>query len=493
MGTHLHRRGTALIVTATLLGFGGLVAAPAANAAGIVLSYGASAFGVSANATVAGSVRPVTVVVNPVPIVSLPPGQTSPQSLANSLASLSASPLLSAGVLNVAAGGSLAQGANASASVASLAVTAIPAAPIAALTVASTCHASGSGISGSTTITSLRVAGVQITLPATIPPNFTVVSVPGVLRIVLNEQSGSTSATGNSLTVSAIHVSLLATGVATGDVYVAQSQCSTVQTQPGTLAGHIFLCSNGQPTTQEVANGTIGVTQGSAVIDPPAANPVSYTVMPGTYTLTATPPAGYQFVSCGGSGGGNTVNVNVPPGGTGQGGNFYVVPIPSVTVSVGYADDAHTFPGAFPSVWSGSPNVIFDGHPFTAGGGEQCASNCWDAGAVRVDNTSVGTESVTVTVTIGSTTYDLWGTHTVPVGGTLILTENDNLVEQNNFDTSEDQPCTQDGIVPVLTMTVNGQQTVLHDTGQVLNTGGIELDVCIPGSNEAHDWAALTG
>jgi hypothetical protein len=58
-----------------------------------------------------------------------------------------------------------------------------------------------------------------------------------------------------------------------------------------------------------------------------------------------------------------------------------------IDVFVGYADNAHTFPGIIPSPWQGDSGVaVFDGTG-TTDSGNPCTSTpglCFDAGAVRI-------------------------------------------------------------------------------------------------------------
>ena len=89
-----------------------------------------------------------------------------------------------------------------------------------------------------------------------------------------------------------------------------------------TIAGHIYLCSNGTQTSTEVTGGTLGATGPQAV--PTQANPLSPTeVAAGTYTMTATAPSGYHLVTCGSVSNSSTQSVVVPSSGAGVG-TFYV-------------------------------------------------------------------------------------------------------------------------------------------------------------------------
>jgi hypothetical protein len=104
-----------------------------------------------------------------------------------------------------------------------------------------------------------------------------------------------------------------------------------------TLAGHIYLCSAGtSPTTTEVPGGTLAATGPQTVAA--TANPLAATnVAAGQYSVTATPPSGYELVTCGGSsavapgGGTATEAATVPAGGTAVA-VFYVTALPSTAV-----------------------------------------------------------------------------------------------------------------------------------------------------------------
>jgi hypothetical protein len=117
-----------------------------------------------------------------------------------------------------------------------------------------------------------------------------------------------------------------------GTYDLSQLQCGA-PTQ--TIAGHIYLCNNANPTTTEQSGGTLAASGATPVAATP--NPLAPTeVGAGTYTMTATPPTGYQLVVCSGSstpspsGSTATESVTVPSGGAGVG-IFYVVAIPVTT------------------------------------------------------------------------------------------------------------------------------------------------------------------
>jgi len=88
------------------------------------------------------------------------------------------------------------------------------------------------------------------------------------------------------------------------DTGLVDTESATV-TLPGgcgstqTIAGHIYDCSAGSPTTVEVAGGMLGATGPQVVAT--QGNPLGPVgVVAGTYTMNAASPAGYGFVGCGG-------------------------------------------------------------------------------------------------------------------------------------------------------------------------------------------------
>ncbi len=98
-----------------------------------------------------------------------------------------------------------------------------------------------------------------------------------------------------------------------------------------TIAGHIYLCNDGNPTTTEESGGSLAASGPTSL--PATANPLPPTsVSAGGYTMTATSPPGFKLVTCGGSstpdgsGSSATEPVTVPSGGAGVG-IFYVTPL----------------------------------------------------------------------------------------------------------------------------------------------------------------------
>jgi hypothetical protein len=174
-------------------------------------------------------------------------------------------------------------------------------------------------------------------------------------------------------------------------------------------------------------------------------------------------------------------------------------------LNLGYADSLRPNPVNFPTPWVGSPNVIFEG----------CTPNCtsWDGGAAELVNTSGTSLSVGSVVFNYSSacTYDIWPHNlTLPANDEMIFTElatggGDGCTPtQGYMDSSDIGPggeayagnCTQDALIPQITVTVNGTATVFNDTGQILNTGGADVGDCgrpnnPSATNESQQWAPV--
>jgi PKD repeat protein len=168
----------------------------------------------------------------------------------------------------------------------------------------------------------------------------------------------------------------------------------------------------------------------------------------------------------------------------------------SVTVYAGYYDTHHAGnPQPKPVPWQGSPNVVFVGQADGSSGG-------WDSSAVRVDNlTNAPLTGVVVTVDIGSSHFAMWGTNTIPVGDTLIVTQ----MGLATFDGSDENPggcygcsaatCTPPlTTLPVIHVTIGGVTTDYTDRGQILNTHGVDSAGCPYNGNrndESEAWQAV--
>ena len=177
----------------------------------------------------------------------------------------------------------------------------------------------------------------------------------------------------------------------------------------------------------------------------------------------------------------------------------------SLAVSVAYAEDKEINtpdPTAFPVPWAGSPGTTFLGG--TVPGQTACGTLtvCYDAGAIRLDNPTAAAITVSSvsadihsSVAGGKLFSNLWGSFTVPAGGSVILTENPpaNNPGYDNFDTSgyPANNCTPVTVAPTVTITVGGVPTTLADTGHVLDTGGIDAGYCPPQHNESVQWQPI--
>jgi PKD repeat protein len=152
----------------------------------------------------------------------------------------------------------------------------------------------------------------------------------------------------------------------------------------------------------------------------------------------------------------------------------------AVVVYAGYYDTHHKYNlRPKPDPWQGSVGVVFVGQPDTNSGG-------WDTSAVRVDNTSASSLTVTVTVNIGSKQYALWGTNSIPAGGRLVLAQ----MGFETFDGSDTGSagcygcdpslCTTavSHTVPVIHVTIGAVTTNYNDTAQILNTQGADKAGC---------------
>jgi hypothetical protein len=90
----------------------------------------------------------------------------------------------------------------------------------------------------------------------------------------------------------------------------------------------------------------------------------------------------------------------------------------------------------------------------------------------------------------------------VPGGHQLILTQTGgkspchllSSTSRENFDVSQtSKSCNKDdGLIPVVQLTVSGTKLTYRDTAQVMNTGGVNPGAKACGrKNETRDWASL--
>lgn len=188
-----------------------------------------------------------------------------------------------------------------------------------------------------------------------------------------------------------------------------------------------------------------------------------------------------------------------------------------VTVYVGYVDNLRAS-GFFPTPWIGDSGVV----------SETPDGQSLDAGAVRVDNTSGGSITITdfqVTFpTVG--TYSIWSDLTLAAGEIGVFTQ----IFSYNFDTSETEElggtppnslapnnylgngnlsliggCSSsaaliasagltsvcDGAIPVISFKIGSDTYSFNDTGHILDTGGYDfINNSIYGEdgNESINW-----
>jgi len=199
----------------------------------------------------------------------------------------------------------------------------------------------------------------------------------------------------------------------------------------------------------------------------------------------------------------------------------------TANISFGYADNYYTHgsPNGLP--WLGLSGALVIGCGVNPNGGGSAPDACpkdpnntavdsYDAGAIEIDNAS--STAITVTnssVQIGSCTYNPWPGLNISLapGATLVLTQTGgaptvcgtSVVGNYNFDTSEsfftltgqhdgqaNLNCANDGAVPSVTLTLNGASKTIADTGQILNTGGVDPPDCSSNANEFHAFTLVT-
>lgn len=168
----------------------------------------------------------------------------------------------------------------------------------------------------------------------------------------------------------------------------------------------------------------------------------------------------------------------------------------NVGVYVGYADNVRADPTHFPTPWAGAPSVVFEG----------CTPNCgFDAGAVMlINNAPIPVTVNSVTVSVSTCTFDIWPHNTtLQPGQQLIATQTSTVAAavcggtSGAFDTSDigvngaGTNCTPDGVIPQVVTTIDGVASAFNDSGQVLNTGGVDKAACAGGPNESSQWALI--
>jgi hypothetical protein len=178
-------------------------------------------------------------------------------------------------------------------------------------------------------------------------------------------------------------------------------------------------------------------------------------------------------------------------------------------VFTGYADNLRPNP-FFPTPWLGDPGVV-----------SQSGADTFDAGAIRIDNTSGSAFTVdnfTVTLNGGANVFAIWNSLTIGAGDTGIFTQ----TAQFNFDTSDFGGGIVGGILPgdpgsngiggcsstaaalgaanvafcatvapTVSFDIGGNHFSFTDSGHILDTGHFDLNCCTPDGNESIQWNAI--
>lgn len=186
-----------------------------------VTEVSGGATGVSADVT---TLLGINVGVSPTPNVTLPATGGGP--FAQTVLSANVPGLLNVGVLNASTeGGNLGSHQGFATSSASVANVNALVGRITAQAIASKCTSNGDGSSGSSTLTTANLLGAALAVnPA---PN-TVLSIPLVGTVTLNEQIRPTNGAGDtSIIVRAVHIRLNVAGglLGQGDIIIAESRC----------------------------------------------------------------------------------------------------------------------------------------------------------------------------------------------------------------------------------------------------------------------------
>lgn len=261
----------------------------------------------------------------------------------------------------------------------------------------------------------------------------------------------------------------LATYTAAPPVEKAPAAALTVTPASGTPPLSVTADASGSTDTDNtpISTYTFDFGDGTVAVGPQSSPSATHSysgVGTFTVTVTVTDTAGLSSTAT------KSVVVSSTP------------PTSGVAVYAGYYDTHHpTFPQPKPAPWQGSANVVFVGKSDTSSGG-------WDSSAVRVENQgSTALSSVLVTVDIGSKRFALWTAQSVPAGYSLIVTQ----TSLENFDGSDQNPAGCYGcdpslcltqvfstVFPVVHVTIDGVTTNYTDTGQVLNTHGVDSAGC---------------
>jgi PKD repeat protein len=248
---------------------------------------------------------------------------------------------------------------------------------------------------------------------------------------------------------------------------VAHLAVSVAASPPLTVTANAAGSTDGDATPIARYSFNFGDGTPAAVVNEPTKTASHTYASAGTYTVTLIATDTGNLTSSPVTA---STTVSAPPTGGGP-----------VAVYVGYYDTHHSgLKQPKPSPWEGTPGVVFVGKA-------DDSSYNWDSSALRVDNlTAADMTGVVVTCDIGSKTFALWGTRTIPAGGKLVLAQ----TAFQNFDGSDTSPAGCYGCdpnlcitkvvstIPVIHVTVGGVTTNYYDNTQVLNTKGADGAGC---------------
>ncbi|HEY2955735.1 MAG TPA: PKD domain-containing protein [Candidatus Eisenbacteria bacterium] len=201
----------------------------------------------------------------------------------------------------------------------------------------------------------------------------------------------------------------------------------------------------------------------------------------GTAPVTATAPAAAADHTYAAAGTYTVTLIATDTGGKASAPATASVTLRAIAVYAGYYSTHH--PDNIkpkPDPWYGAPGVVFAGIPDAPSGG-------WDTCGLRIDNlTGAPLEGVGLAVDIGTHHFALWSTYTIPAGQKIIFAQ----TGYENFDGSDTNPagcfsCNPEdcltkvrNTIPVAHVTVGGTTTNYYDTGQVMNTHGVDAAGC---------------
>ncbi len=299
--------------------------------------------------------------------------------------------------------------------------------------------------------------------------------VSGDIGHTLRVQVTATNSGGNTTATSPPSNIVLAPGVAPS----APQNVTATPVTGGLLVTWTPPTSNGNdPIVSNTVTATVnGVLQGSITVPSDSTSARFDSLPAGPATVTVTASNSYWGAGASSSPSAQVTIPTLAAGGQGP---------DALKVFVAYADmyRGHNVP----SPWAGSPNTDFVGFP----------EGNIDAGALRFHNPTATAVTITnLSVTIGANNYNIWGnnTLTVPANGDLVATQTAHL----NFDTSDPwlngPDCTPPGPIPQITFTANGTVTTVEDTGQILDTGGVDGTDCtgagVTSTTEFNDWTPI--